>query len=89
MTKNINELDPDERTILTKQIETIAPAHTHWAVGANGRVGTWSSPEGLWSIEISFPTGRYTLRCGDNKWVRFDNDIVWLRDLLVHVGAIE
>jgi hypothetical protein len=49
---------------------------------------TWASPKHQWSIEVIFNMGRYIVRGGENKWVRFDDDLAWLRMVLKHFEAI-
>lgn len=89
MSRTIAELDGTERGKLTEAIKQLTPGHTHWIETTSGHLGTWSTPQGLWTIEIDYKFTRYTVRQGlDNKWVRFDDDVTWLEFLIEHLGAL-
>lgn len=98
MSKNIGELNTAELAGLVAGLKALAPAHTHWtqvlgtfgtASNMTGELGTWSTPDGMWSIEINYQTNRYVVRQGtDNKWTRFDDDLSWLESTLIHLGGL-
>lgn len=94
MSKNIGELNTAELAGLVAGLKALTPAHTHWTGAGPERglateVGTWSTPGGMWSIEINYQMNRYVVRQGtDNKWTRFDDDLNWLESTLVHLGGL-
>ena len=95
MSKNIGELNTAELAGLVAGLKALAPAHTHWTGatqergGLSAELGTWSTPDGMWSIEINYQMDRYVVRQGtDNKWTRFDDDLSWLESTLIHLGGL-
>lgn len=84
--QNIHEMDARDREAFLLLLEDLLPVHT---LKQPGPVYTWTTPQHIWSIEVPFNMGRYVVRGGENKWVRFDDDLVWLRQVLKHFEAIE
>lgn len=96
MSKNINEMNAAELAKLASDIKALVPVHTHWTTlkdltgtRVTAETGTWSTPEGMWYVDINYQTSRYVVRQGtDNKWTRFDDDLTWLESTLVHLGGL-
>lgn len=86
MSRNFHEMTPAERGQFIERVEALLPEHTWWA----SRVATWTTKKAIWSIEFDWTTMRYTVRQGtENKWVRFDDDINWLEQVLTLMEAVE
>jgi hypothetical protein len=86
--QNIHEMDRFDRDKFLADLEDLLPGDTLTTPQPSGTVFTWASPKHQWSIEVVFNMGRYIVRGGENKWVRFDDDLAWLRMVLKHFEAI-
>lgn len=90
MSRNLNELNPAEWAHFVDQLKEMTPAHTNWTGTAGNYLATWSTPSGVWLIEVNKTTTRTVIRQGtENKWTNFAADPIWHRDLLDHFGALD
>lgn len=86
MSRTFSQLTANERDEFIRNLTNLVPAHTWWS----GNTATWTTAKAIWSIEVDFTNHRYTLRQGtENKWVRFENDIEWLKSVLTLLEAVQ
>lgn len=87
--QNIHDMDTRDKEAFLDLLADLLPSHTLKLDGPGPTCTfTWTTPKQQWSVEIIYNMGRYVVRGGENKWVRFDDDVAWLRQVLKHFEAI-